>query len=289
MDETETRGVADPGGVAGLRPLISYFLMAYAITWGGILLYLWTLGFAFDRVGTPEALVIFGLMLTGPSIAGLSLTTAFGGRDALGELYRRIVHVRVPVPWYALALLTTPLLLLAVLLPLASWVSPDFAPSFLAFGVVAGLLAGTIEELGWTGFATPHLLARTSPLRAGLILGLAWAAWHGLADYAGNAATMGTSDWLIRLIVYWIIPLTGYRVLMTWAYSHHRSLGLNVLMHASYTGWLAALTMEMPAATGPNALVWQIPFAVAICLVVAVVALRSRQPRHRPAIAAARA
>jgi hypothetical protein len=36
-------------------------------------------------------------------------------------------------------------------------------------------------------------------------------------------------------------------VLTTWAYAHHRRLALGMLMHASYTGWLATLTMGMPA------------------------------------------
>jgi membrane protease YdiL (CAAX protease family) len=34
------------------------------------------------------------------------------------------------------------------------------------------------EELGWRGYALPRLLARTSPLKAGLVLGLVWTLWH---------------------------------------------------------------------------------------------------------------
>jgi uncharacterized protein len=261
------------------HPLPAYFALAYGITWAGILGYLASLGFDLTKVGLVEGLVIFGFMAAGPSTAGLLLTALLEGRRGLGELVGRYRHVRVPLRWYGLALLTTPLLLLAVLVPLSTWVSTDYAPAFLPFGVMAGLLAGALEEIGWTGFATPRLLNRFSPLRAGLTLGLAWAAWHALADFSGNAAAMGVGPWLVWFGVYWILPLTGYRVLMTWAYAQHRSLALAVLMHASYTGWLAALTMEMPAGTGLAALTWSVPFAVGIWALVVVFVVRSAVSR----------
>jgi membrane protease YdiL (CAAX protease family) len=37
---------------------------------------------------------------------------------------------------------------------------------------------GLLEELGWRGFALPLLLQRTNPLRATIMVGLLWAAWH---------------------------------------------------------------------------------------------------------------
>ena len=178
-----------------------------------------------------------------------------------------------------MALLPVPALLLVVLLPLSVWVSPDYAPTFLAFGIAAGLLAGFLEEIGWTGFATPRLLERYSPLQAGLILGLLWALWHGLADFAGSIAMMSLADWVIRMVVFWVVPLTAYRVLMTWAYAHHRSLALGMLMHAGYTGWLVSFTMEVRAATGPEALLWQALFAGGLVLfAVVVMTLSKRAP-----------
>ena len=268
------------------HPIASYFALAYGITWGAILTYLATLGFDFGRVGMTEALVIFGFMAAGPSTAGIVLTTVLGGRRGLGDLWHRFRHVRVPVRWYALALLTCPLLLLAVLIVLSTFGSTAYAPAFLPFGVAAGLLAGAFEEIGWTGFATPRLLDRFTPLRAGLTLGMAWAAWHGLADFSGNFATMGLGPWLVWMVVYWIVPLTAYRVLMTWAYAHHRSLALGILMHASYIGWLAALTMEMPAGTGLPALAWSIPFALGIWVLVVVLVVRSSATRQVRAVEA---
>ena len=118
-----------------------------------------------------------------------------------------------------------------------------------------------------------------------LTLGLVWASWHALADFSGNVGVMGVGDWAIRLVVYWIIPLTCYRVLMTWAYAHHRSLVLAMLMHAGYTGWLATFTMDMPAASGPDALLWQALFAALIVALTVAVALLVRRSAHgEPAV-----
>jgi uncharacterized protein len=267
------------------RQLLAYFALTYGVTWGAILAYLATLRFEFALLGIGQLMVILGLMLAGPPIAGLLLTGVFEGRRGFADLLRRFRHVRVSPRWYAMALLPIPALLLVLLLPLSAWVSPDYAPTFLAFGIAAGLLAGFFEEIGWTGFATPRLLERFSPLHAGLILGLLWALWHALADLSGNVAVMGVADWAVRMAVYWVVPLTCYRVLMTYAYAHHRSLALGMLMHAGYTGWLASFTMEMPAATGPGALLWQAVFAGGMVLLT--VAVVTRSPRQRPSTAPA--
>jgi len=42
---------------------------------------------------------------------------------------------------------------------------------------------GTGEEPGWRGFALPVLLERMSPLRATIVLGVLWAAWHLPRDF----------------------------------------------------------------------------------------------------------
>jgi hypothetical protein len=77
--------------------------------------------------------------------------------------------------------------------------------------------------------------------------------------------------------VLYLAALTAYRVLMTWVYANTRSLPLAMLMHASYTGWLLVL---YPATSSGQGLVWQFGFATALWLVVALINLRGRQPRH---------
>jgi membrane protease YdiL (CAAX protease family) len=84
-----------------------------------------------------------------------------------------------------------PLLVLSILCPLSVWADPAFAPGFKLELLAPGRVAGCCEEIGWTGFATPRLLARRSALPAGLQFGVLWALWHAAADFSSNHATVG--------------------------------------------------------------------------------------------------
>ncbi len=86
---------------------------------------------------------------------------------------------RVGARWYAVALLTAPLSMIAVLLA-PSLTSPEFLPcifttsgkpTLLLMGIAGGLMAGIFEELGWTGFAIPRTRLAHGILAMGLIVG----------------------------------------------------------------------------------------------------------------------
>jgi uncharacterized protein len=186
----------------------------------------------------------------------------------------RLTTLRVGWRWYAVALLTDPLLYLAILWVLSTTLSSVFKPSVHLAGLALGLMAGGFEEIGWTGFATPRLLARRSVLTAGITLGVIWALWHMLADFAGNIFTLGAA-WPLVFVLFWILPLTAYRVLMTWVYSHTRSLFVAQLMHASYTGRLLTLS---PATNSQQALLWQIALVVGLWCLVALVTYLDQHP-----------
>lgn len=262
VDERTTR--------SPVRPLIAFFVLAYVIAWGLILAFLASKGFPSANISQADAFVIFLCMLAGPSLSGLLLTWRLEGRRGLSAMADRARRWRVQPTWLAAALGTNPAVSVAILVTLALFVSPAFAPGFQPIGLVIGLIAGGVEELGWTGFATPRLLSRWSPLRAGFALGLVWATWHALADFAGNSNTMGDL-WLPYFLVYWMVVLTAYRVLMTFVYAHTRSLLVAMLMHASYTGWQLTL---YPATSAQQSLLYQALLAMAFVTIAALVALR---------------
>jgi membrane protease YdiL (CAAX protease family) len=255
--------------VAWLRrhPLVAYFALAYGITWGGIVLVLASKGFDLATPRPWDKTVIAVLMLLGPCTSGLTLTAWLDGRAGLRELWSRATHWRVGWGWAAIALLTAPLLVLTVLWPLSAWVDPAFAPGFKLALFTLGLVAGCCEEIGWTGFATPRLLARRSAAVAGLQLGMVWAAWHAAADFSTNQATMGAL-WWAWFVVFWLATLPAYRILMTWVYAHTRSLSWAMLMHASYTGWLFVL---FPSTDFEQGLAWQALLALGLWIATAVV------------------
>jgi membrane protease YdiL (CAAX protease family) len=119
---------------------------------------------------------------------------------------------RVGARWYAVALLTAPLVFAALFIPL-SLISPEFLPrifitsdkvSVLLIGVFAGLVAGIFEELGWTEFAIPRMRLRYGVLATGLFIGVLWATWHLLQSYWASGVTSGEVSlaiWLADAVV----------------------------------------------------------------------------------------
>jgi uncharacterized protein len=248
-------------------PLHSYFALVFGISWGGILIVMGSTDFNLIDLRPLDTGLVFVSMLLGPSVAGLAMTAMLDGRQGLRHLALRAARYRVGLRWYAVALLTMPLLLLATLWPLSVFVDPAFAPRFQWPLFAIGLVAGSFEEVGWTGFATPRLLARHRLFFAGLSLGLVWALWHVLVDFRQNFNSLGMA-WLLEFAVFYVAALTAYRLLMTWVYANTQSLLLAALMHASYTGWLFVL---YPATSLAQGLVWQTALAVALWVVVAAI------------------
>jgi membrane protease YdiL (CAAX protease family) len=187
----------------------------------------------------------------------------------------------VAARWYAVALLTAPLLYLAVLLPL-SLLSAAFVPGVLAseagapmllLGVAIALGAGVFEEIGWTGFAVPMLRRRHGVLATGLVVGVLWAAWHWLGQLWAPGAASGAFSVAVLLLDP-LFFMVGYRVLMVWVYSRTGSLLVAVLMHTALTA--SARMLGPPAFTGVAGvplLTFDLVWAVAVWTIVAAVAV----------------
>jgi membrane protease YdiL (CAAX protease family) len=285
------------------HPVPAYYVLTFAISWGAVLL---LIGGPGGFPGTPEQverliwLVVLSLEL-GPPVAGLLLTGLVAGRAGYAELLSRLLRWRVGARWYAVALLTAPILAAAVLLVL-SRTSPAYLPgilttsdaaSLLLPGIAAGLLGGFGEELGWTGFATPRLRRRYGVPATGLIVGVLWGVWHYPVTPAWISGTY-TGDLPLALflalngVLCLVGQLTAYRVLMVWVYERTGSLLLAVLMHASLI--VSTLFALAPAAlAGVVYVTWSLALAAAFWVAVAAVAVANggrlaRQPL-RPRVA----
>ena len=197
------------------HPLRGYYAAVYGISWGGILIVMGAQDFDLVHMRPIDTGIIFVAMLLGPSVSELAMTAVLEGRTGLSRLRTSLIRWRVGVRWYAMALLTMPLLLVTVLCSMSAFVAPAFAPRFQWQLFAIGLVAGSFEEIGWTGFTTTRLLARQRPFVTGLSLGLIWALWHMLVDFRQNFNTLGTA-WLWEFVVFYVAALTAYRLLMTW-------------------------------------------------------------------------
>jgi membrane protease YdiL (CAAX protease family) len=278
------------------HPVLSYYALTFAISWGSFLI---TVGrgpggFA----ATPEqvqALIpyLVPAMLLGPGLVSILLTGLIDGRAGLRTFRSRLLGWRVGARWYAVALLTAPLVFIAVFI-LLSLSSPEFLPrivtasdktSVLLMGIAVGLAAGIFEELGWTGFAIPRL--RYSVLSMGLFVGVLWGAWHLLQGYWASGVTSGELSpalWLADAVAGTLVgQLVAYRILMVWVYEHTGSLPVAMLMHAS----LAAFTFILfpPSAIMAN-LISGFACAAALWVVVGALAVAnhghlSGQPLQR--------
>jgi membrane protease YdiL (CAAX protease family) len=279
------------------HPLLSYFALAFAISWGGVLIVAGGPGgiSANSEASEMQVTFLYPALIVGPSVAGILLTALLYGKAGLRELRSRLLKWQVGARWYAVALLTAPLSVTAALLAL-SLTSSEFLPSILTtsdkatlllIGIVAGLMVGIFEELGWTGFAVPRMRLRYGVLTTGLIVGLLWGAWHFLPFFWGSGTTSGVVPVTLFLLVLLFTWLPAYRVLMVWVYDRTESLLVAMLMHVSLVASNAILA---PLATGVSQVTYNLVWAAVLWVVVAVVAVAngghlSRQPPPRRRVA----
>lgn len=269
------------------RPLFVYFVLTFLVSWGLLLL----IGGRDFLSGVDwDESAVFGpaiiAMLTGPTVASLVLTWRLLGRDGIHDLFSRLRRWRVGIRWYAVALLTAPVVVLAVNLGL--WLtSSAFRPPILSDeATAAASLAGfgvglttVLEELGWTGFAVPRLRLRHSAFMTAVIVGVTWAAWHLLqVIWVGSSTSEGVpmAPYLGLYFLFAVASLTAYRVLMVWVHDATGSLLVVTLMHASYAACTMPIGLLHPKLSGEHLLVQGWVLSAALWLVVAGVALSRR-------------
>ena len=166
-----------------------------------------------------------------PSLVGILLTALFSGKSGLGELFRRLRQVRVPLIWYAVVLLLPPVLWLVALGISTLLGFATIAFTFTIVGLLGAIVSGFGEELGWRGFALPRMQASLQAFAASLLLGVLWGLWHLPLEIALGRITL-TSVGLVWFIGF-VLGITAYSVLFAWVYNNTKgSLFLMVLFHA---------------------------------------------------------
>ncbi len=200
------------------HPLISFFVLAYTLSWWPTILY------AFDL--SPQPIVGFG-----PFLAALVVLAVTHGKTGVVALLRRMVRWRVAPAWYAVALLVPVAITVAAtaLNVLVGAQVPDSAElggwtslfsTFALLLLIPGI-GGAWEEPGWRGYALPQLQVGRSALLASLILGVLWAFWHLPLMVVGE--------------VHWsdIVLVIAVSVVFAWVFNNASgSVLIVMLMHA---------------------------------------------------------
>ncbi|GAA0926349.1 lysostaphin resistance A-like protein [Pseudonocardia zijingensis] len=223
--------------LVGSRPLTSYVVMTFALSW------VW-FGLALGVWGLPlQGAAGFLGTLLGPCLAGFALTALLRGWAGVRHLLRRLVLWRVAPGWYLIAVLAWPALLVAAVLALPGSPQAGGPPPVLSAAGFLGLYLSILvfggplgEEPGWRGFALPGLQERCGPLVGALLLGVLHGTWH-LPIYllipGYNGAPPGLAAALGQFLLF-VVGVTAGSVAVTWLFNNTRgSLLIAVLHHAA--------------------------------------------------------
>jgi membrane protease YdiL (CAAX protease family) len=191
----------------------------------------------------------------GPSLSGLIMTWLIYGHEGLQALGARLRDWRVGRWWLAVIIIPA----ITAITPLLRWmagyaVDTGAMLGLIIPGLILGLMAGLMEEIGWRGFLLPHLLKRHSSLVSTLLVGLVWGGlWHGYADYFG-LGDKGLAFWPLMLLLGPGV-LTVWSLVLTRVYENTQgSLLLSILMHASISS--SALIFGQQYATINEEITW---------------------------------
>ena len=137
--------------------------------------------------------------------------------------------------------------------------------------LVSLLLRGALgEELGLRGFALPRLQRTMSPLRASLVLGVLWGAWH-------LPVLLGKS--LVTVVAFFLVALSA-SVLSTWVFNGSGGSLLPVLLFHATLNWEEGVETFLPVLAGND---WEAPALLGlVCAGVAAGVAHRRGPPAWP-------
>ena len=264
-------------------PVIAFFVIAYALAWGLIVVFNWVAnasgvedGFTLMAMTESMALAPIADQLVLPgwflylltriqdfsfTIAGMVVTAVIAGKAGLRILGKKLDPRLANWRWYGAALLLPyGLFGLAALLTIAGnqavLASADLSLATLLavlFSPQAGLVfymllrGGMGEEPGLRGFALPRLQLRYGPTIASFIIGILWAGWH-IPVYI-------RSD-VVSVIVSLLLAFT-FSFLFTFSTTMPReSLWVVIILHAGINAGDNAYELVFPGLAETD---WQIP------------------------------
>ncbi len=219
------------------HPLITFFVLAYAISYGFYALSAIVPGFPF--------LFPFGSVL-----AAIIVASVTRGMVGLKDLLSRCLRWRVGLRWYAAALLVPVAIGVVVIvlnsvlgapLPTLAQIGPWYS-IFLLFPM-ALIDAPLQENSGWHGYAVPRFPAGRSRLVNTLILGVLLAGWH-------LPLTLTEPS----LIVPYLLTTLASAFVTNWVYYNARESALLAILYHTAANTIGILYSPLLTGADPDPL-----------------------------------
>jgi uncharacterized protein len=245
---------------------IPFFLVALGITWlfqlPAVLALRGIIPGPMERFMLPAVLGGFG-----PLLAAVLVSRFESGGQGVSVLLGRLRIWRVNVAWYVVAL---------------GLFGAIYAAGAVAYTLLGGSVGGhwvylpengqqvaamivvpIAEEPGWRGFALPRLQQRYGALKASLLLGIVWGAWH-----TTMFILQGFSPIVFAIAV---VNILAGSVIFSWIYNRTKgSLLLAILAHVG--AHLSNPTHSLPGNLAPFVI-----YTVAVSVFAGAVVLGDRR------------
>jgi uncharacterized protein len=240
------------------HPVVTFFVLAYAISYGFYILSATLPGFPF-------------LFPFGSVIAAIIVASVTRGMDGLKDLLSRCLRWRVGLRWYAAALLVPVAIGLAVMvlnsllgapLPTLAQLGPWYS-IFLMFPM-ALIDAPLQENSGWHGYAMPRFPTNRSRLVNTLILGVLLAGWHFPLTLAEPS-----------IMVPFLLATLASAFVTNWVYYNARESALLAILYHTAANTIGIFSSRM--LSGPDLTRYFWLLAAVNCVAVVVVVIVDRK------------
>lgn len=191
-------------------PMTTFLALAFLIDWS------LRIGLASLAFFLPKLIAEYA-----PFIAACIVSGALYGRSGVKALLGRLKQFRLAPKWYLFVIFGPAVIQLSAvwLFSLYTGTTFHFVANLLVqpFVVLLGLLLSVGEEVGWRGFAQPHLQSRYGLVGSALLIGVLWAFWHIPGDIT-SWSMLAEPRVYIAFLWFLITTVTG-SLLMAWVYN----------------------------------------------------------------------
>lgn len=207
--------------------VLGFFALTFVVSWA-----LWGLGVA---LGTDSGTwpILSTLAGFGPLVAGGVLSWRDGNVRSWAQ---QAFRWRTGVQWWAVALFVAPVLSLIGYGVYLSITGASFGLTSdpivvvypMLFFYIMLLRGGFGEEMGWRGYALPHLLEQYNTTVAALLIGVGWAVWHLPLFFIRGTQQSGS-------FALYLVGVIGLSLILAWLYTRSRgSVLLTTVFHAQW-------------------------------------------------------